>query len=141
MSLDPITAGMDLAGKLIDRFIPDPQAKLAAQSQLAQMAQTGELARLTAQTDVIKAQLDVNATEAESSSLFIAGGRPFLIWVCGAAFASQYVVAPFVTWIAALTGHAIAYPQLDMNTMMPVLLGVLGLGGFRTYEKVKGVTK
>lgn len=135
---DAVAAVAGIGGKLIDRLWPDPAQAAAAKLELLKMQQTGELAQLAADTDLMKSQAAINAAEASSGSLFVAGGRPFLIWVCGSAFASQYVIGPLASWIAALTGHPIVYPQLDMNTMMPVLLGVLGLSGMRTYEKVTG---
>lgn len=137
----PLLDILGIAGKVIDKFIPDPQAKAQAQLQLLQMQQNGELAALAAETDLAKGQLDIDKTEAASSSLFVAGWRPFIGWVCGAAFAFQFVLSPLLTWLAALHGTPITFPALDMGTLLTLLLGMLGLGGLRTKEKLAGVAK
>ena len=84
-------------------------------------------------------QSDINKIEAASPTLFNSGWRPSVGWVCSAAFAIQFVIGPLATWAASLTGHHIVFPQMDMETLMPLLFGMLGLGGFRTFEKLKGV--
>ena len=84
-------------------------------------------------------QTDTNKTEASSPSVFVAGWRPFVGWVCGSGFGVQFVIGPLVEWVAALFGHPVKFPQMDLGTMMPMLLGMLGLGGMRSYEKVQGV--
>lgn len=128
-----------LFGKIFDKVMPDPAAAAAAKLEVMKLAQTGELAQLTADTNIALAQLDVNKVEAASSSLLVAGGRPFIIWVCGVAFAIQYVVGPMAQWGSALAGHPVAFPTLDFTVMMAPLMGLLGLGGYRTMEKIKGV--
>lgn len=124
----PILEILGVGSKIIDRIIPDPQAKAAAQARLLELQMNGELATMTAQANI-------NTAEAKSPNVFIAGWRPFIGWTCGAAFASNYVVAPLVMAVAAATGQYFEYPQLDLSEMMPVLLGMLGLGAYRTYEK------
>ena len=137
MAFDPLTSALDLGSRLIDRLLPDPQAKAQAMLQLMQLKQSGELAQLTADTDLARAQLEVNKAEATSSSLFVAGGRPFVIWVCGLALANDFILRPFATFMASLLGKAAAWPALDAQSLMPLLLGLLGLGAMRTYEKVQ----
>ena len=126
-------------GKVIDRVLPDPAARDAANLALLQLNQTGELAQLTADTDLGKGQLAVDAAEASSTSPFVSGWRPFIGWVCGAGLAYQFVIAPVMSWAAALFGHAIAMPVLDLSTLLTLLLGMLGLGGLRTVEKINKV--
>ena len=87
------------------------------------------------------AQMAINREEAKSRNIFIAGWRPFIGWTCGIALAWTYVGTPILQFILAQTGHLIDLPSLDMSQMMPVLLGMLGLGGLRTFEKFKGVSK
>jgi hypothetical protein len=94
---------------------------------------------LQADIDAVRGQLAVNQAEAASSSPFVASWRPLIGYVCGAAFAINFVVGPIGTWAAALAGYPVEFPKLDMTDMMPVLLGMLGLGTMRTYEKVSGV--
>lgn len=142
MSFDPITAAIDLGGKLIDRIIPDPAQKAAAQLELLKLAQTGELAQLTAETDLAKGQIAVNQAEAANASPFVSGWRPFIGWICGVGLGFQFVVAPVATWASGTwAAHPIPMPTLDTNTLMTLLLGMLGLGGMRTYEKISGVAK
>jgi len=121
---------------IIDKIIPDKDAAAKAQLELTTMAMKGEL-------DQITNQLEVNKAEASTGSLFIGGWRPFIGWICGTAFAYTYVVLPIVTFAyTSYTGHALPVepPTLD-NNLYELLFGMLGLGGLRTLEKIKGVTK
>jgi hypothetical protein len=72
--------------------------------------------------------------------MFVAGWRPFIGWVCGAGLATQFLVGPLFTWVAALLGKPVVFPVLDLSTLVTLLIGMLGLGGMRTLEKVNGVT-
>ena len=119
--------------KLAD-YIPDPVAKANAQAE----ATTEMLQFVTAQNT---AQLAVDQAEASNKSMFVAGWRPAIGWACSAAFGWTYVGQPVASWVAALAGHPVALPALDVSGMMPVLLGMLGLGGMRTFEKVSGSGK
>ena len=87
--------------------------------------------------DLRLAQIKLNSEEAKHGSMFVAGWRPFLGWVCGLGFAMNFLVAPVGTFITNLAGYSIVFPQAELSTMMPVLLGMLGLGGMRTFEKIK----
>lgn len=123
----------------MDKLFPDPTAASNAKLQLMQMAQTGELAQLDADLKLASGQQSTNTVEAASASVFVAGWRPFIGWVCGAAFAFKFILAPLLAFGFAVAGHPIALPVLDFTEMSTVLLGMLGLGGLRTVEKVKGV--
>lgn len=127
--------------ELVGKFVKDKD--LAA--QLAHDIAT--LAEKHAHTEII-AQMEVNKVEAAHKSLFVAGWRPWIGWVCGIAFAMNFVVIPIFNFVAAVygitepaTGMVIIVPPLDMAMMMPVLMGMLGLGVYRTYEKTKGVAR
>jgi hypothetical protein len=136
----PIIDGVFNVGmKLIDRFFPDAAAADAAKLELLKMQQAGELAQLAADTDLAKGQLKVNEVEAANSSIFTSGWRPFVGWTCGAAFAYKFVLAPFIVLGLTAAGHPISLPVLDFTEMSTILLGMLGLGGMRTVEKIKGV--
>ena len=139
--MDPITlcSIFTIGSKLIDRLIPDPAQKAAAQMEFLKMQQSGDLAALAAETDLAKGQLAVNAVEAASPDIFVAGWRPFIGWVCGAAFAWNWIGLPVAKLALALSNHPIDMVAADMSEMLPVLLGMLGLGGLRTIEKVRGV--
>lgn len=138
MSLDPISAALDIGGKLIDRLWPDPAQRDQAKLELLKMQQNGDLAQLTAETELMKGQLAVNMEEAKSNNLFVSGWRPFIGWVCGAAFAYTFVFQPFIVYMAMLAGTTNVPPTIDGWLLFNVLGGVLGLGGFRTIEKLKG---
>jgi hypothetical protein len=123
-----------LAGPVIERFFPD---KTKAQ----EFAQQLQLRLLDSDVQQAVAQLEVNKVEAGSADPFVSRWRPFIGWVCGSAFAWNFVLNPAVVTISALLGNPIVIAPLDMGEMMPVLIGMLGLGGMRTFEKVQGATK
>lgn len=121
----------ELAGKFIaDK---DQAAKLA--HELSTMADKHS-------HEALLAQIEVNKTEAASGSVFKGGWRPFIGWVCGAAFAYHFVLQPFILFGVAVAGVAIPeLPTFDMGSLMTVMMGMLGLGGLRSYEKKQGLTK
>lgn len=125
---------VELSAKLLDRVIPDPAQKAQAQLELLKLQQSGELASMTAQTDI-------NKVEAASASLFVSGWRPYIGWICGTAFSLHFLVFPIINFILV----ALSYPEVkitfDMTTLLTVLGGMLGIGGLRTIEKLNGVTK
>jgi len=132
MALDPVSALLDIGGKVMDRLWPDPVQAAAAKLELFKLQQSGELAQ-------IAGQMDVNKAEAANPNVFVSGWRPFIGWVCGLGFGVQFVFGPLAEWGSALYGHPVKFPPMDTGTMMPLLLGMLGLGGLRTAEKIQGV--
>lgn len=132
MAFDPVSAVLDIGGKIIDRVWPNPEERDKAKLALLQLQQQGELTQITG-------QLEVNKAEAISQSVFVSGWRPFIGWICGCALAYQFIVGPLVTWGSAITGHAnIIAPVLNFGDLLTLLGGMLGLGTLRTYEKVQG---
>ncbi len=130
---------LNIVGKVIDKIIPDPAQKAQAQLDLLKLAQNGELEQLHADTQLAQGQLDVDKIEAASSSLLVSGWRPFIGWICGAALAYASIVEPLARFIASVVFHYIgSFPVIDTALTMQLLVGLLGLGGMRTYEKVKG---
>ena len=125
---------LPVVGDVLDRFFPNKEEKEKAAREIE-----AQLAEHLAKIDL--AQLEVNKQEAAHRSIFIAGWRPFVGWTCGLALFYTYVAQPIAMFVMAQTGDLVQLPHLDLSTMMPVLLGMLGLGGLRTYEKFKGVTK
>ncbi len=120
-----------LGESLIKRVWPDPADQQKALLELQKLEQNGDLA-----------QLAVNMTEAKHESLFVAGWRPCVGWVCALAFAYSFIAQPFLMFLATMIGRDLSnLPQLDLSTMMPVLMGMLGLGWLRTQEKCEGVNK
>ena len=87
--------------------------------------------------EINKAQIEVNKIESGSSSLFKSGWRPFVGWTCGIALCYHFVLHPFLMFVLSSTGNPMELPTFDMTTLTTVLMGMLGLGGLRTYEKVK----
>lgn len=141
MAFDPVTEVLSIGSKLIDRLWPDPAQASAAKLKLLDLQQTGDLALLASQTQLAAAQSAINQQEASSSSLFVAGWRPFVGWCCGAAFCYAFILQPLVTFglvICHVQFDPKLLPVLDTSAMMPVLLGMLGLGAMRSYEKVQG---
>lgn len=96
--------------------------------------------QIEADSAIVTGQLEVNKIEAQNTSIFVAGWRPAIGWVCAAAFAWTFVLAPIVSYVAKLGGVVTALPTMDISQLMPVLLGMLGFGAMRTYEKVNGVS-
>ena len=131
-SLNPVNALFKIGSHVSDRVWPDPEKAAAAKLELFKMQQNGELA-------VIAGQMEINKAEATNPSVFVSGWRPGIGWVCGAGFAVQFVVGPLAEWGSAIYGHPVKFPQMDMVTMMPLMLGMLGLSGMRTAEKIQGV--
>lgn len=134
MALDPVTAALDIGGKLIDRLWPDPAKAAEAKLELIKLQQSGELS-------VVIGQLEVNKAEAANPSVFVSGWRPFVGWVCGTGLAMQFIVSPTLTWVAQLLERTLILPPLDTATLITMLGGLLGLGGLRTYEKINEVAR
>lgn len=98
-----------------------------------------EKAQLAAAVQLVQGQLDINKAEAANPNTFVSGWRPFIGWVCGAGCAWNWIGLPIAKAGLAMYGHPLAISPADLSEMMPLLLGMLGLGGLRTVEKVKGV--
>lgn len=99
-----------------------------------------EKAEIAAALVVVQGQLDVNKVEAANPNVFVAGWRPFIGWVCGAACAWNWIGLPVVKAVLTLSGGPVlTLAPADLTEMLPVLMGMLGLGALRTHEKVKGV--
>jgi hypothetical protein len=126
---------------IVNKVIPDKAAAAAATAQLQTLAQQGELQEELLQLQSVTTnQTDVDKVEAASTSLFVAGWRPFVGWICGAGLGMSVIVAPLFTWGSALLGHPTPFPKMDDPLLQSTLAGMLGLGyGLRTLEKFKGV--
>ena len=116
----------DLAGTVINKIWPDKTEQ--------------EKQELAAAVSLVQGQLVINAKEAENPSLFVSGWRPFIGWVCGTACAWNWLGLSLVkTGLLIFTARKLDLAPADVSEMMPVLLGLLGLGGLRTVEKINGV--
>lgn len=116
---DAIAAGL----KIVDKFVPDPAEKIKAEAALRESLMAWDAQQNT-----------VNAAEASNSNVWVSGARPFIIWGCGAALISDNIIRPF-----AIAFGMHDWPSLNSEGLNTLLYGVLGLGGLRTYEKIKGV--
>ncbi len=128
-------------GPILDgvlRLIPDKGERARAKEMFE-----GQM--LNAMTSLVQGQLDINKTEAKHGSVFVAGWRPAIGWVCGVALAWNFVIQPLMLWGAwifpEIAPDISTAPKLDTDELMTVLLGMLGLGGLRTYEKRLGVAR
>lgn len=116
----------DLATTVINKIWPDKSEQ--------------EKQELAAALTVIQGQLEINKVEAGSQSIFVAGWRPFIGWICGVSLAYAALLEPLMRFIAKVAfSYTGEFPAIDHDITMQVLLGLLGLGAYRSYERVKGV--
>lgn len=121
----------ELGTNLISRLFPDPAQKAAAEMELLKMTQDGDL-------KVVLAQLEINAREAQNPSVFVSGGRPLFMWIGGFGFGYATIIQPVLTWVARVKGWPDP-PDVNTDLLWVVVTGLLGIGGLRSVEKVKGV--
>jgi len=121
---DAIAAGL----QVLNKFVPDPEARAKAETDLRNSLQSWD-----------KAQTDVNAVEAANPNLFVSGWRPFIGWVCGLGCGWNWIGIPVVTATATILGYPVVLGMANLSEMFPLLLGMLGIGGLRTVEKLNGV--
>ena len=117
---------LDIVGKLIDKVTDNVDRFTLAKEEKAKLI-----------TEINKAQLEVNKVEAGHTSRFVSGWRPFTGWICATAMAYHFILQPLLTFVLYTFGNEIVLPTFDMTTLTTVLLGMLGLGGMRSFEKVK----
>ena len=125
-----------LIGPVLDsvtKLIPDKNARAKAKEQ-------AETAMLSGVMAIVQGQLEINKMEATHKSIFVAGWRPAIGWICGAGLAWNFIVQPVILWLAfTLDADLSGAPSLDIAELMGLLMGMLGMGGLRTYEKRAGV--
>jgi hypothetical protein len=133
--MNPLLLGpiFEIGKTLLDRFVPDPEKKAAAEMELVRMAADGELKQVIA-------QLEINAREAAHPSIFVSGGRPLFMWIGGFGFGYATIVQPMLTWVARVKGWPDP-PDVNTDLLWVVVTGLLGIGGLRSLEKVKGAAK
>ena len=145
MSFDPISAALSIGTTLIEKIWPDPVKQQEEIRKLQELAQAGDIAQLNAQVQLLTGQMAINSKEAEHKSIFVAGWRPFVGWVGGFALAYQFVLYPLMLWAWAIVDPTNAAgfpikppPVLDAEELYTVLLGMLGIGAMRSFDKAKG---
>ncbi len=133
--MNPLLLGpiFDIGKTILDRFVPDPEKKAAAELERVKMAADGELKQIIA-------QLEINAKEAAHPSIFVAGWRPFFGWAGGVGFVYSVMLQPMLAWYSSVKGWP-APPALNIDLLWVVITGMLGIGGLRTFEKSRGTTK
>ena len=130
MAFDPFSAAFNLINTGLEKFIPDANIRTQAAQEMA-----------TQMNLQVIGQIELNKAEAQSQSLFVAGWRPFIGWVCGGAYAYTFVIQPFLVFTLLACGLTLPpLPHLDWSELSFVLFGLLGLGAMRTYEKKLGST-
>ena len=117
-----------VAGKVLNKFVADKDLKVKLQHELKTAFHAANLA-----------QIDLNKQEAAHQSMFVAGWRPFVGWTCGVALAYHFLTAPLLGFMLVLYGIDTPMPEFEFSQLSTILMGMLGLGGLRSYEKMKGV--
>jgi len=120
--------------KLLDKVIPDADERSRLAHEIATLAERQA-------HEINKLQISVNQSESQSPSVFVSGWRPATGWVCVLGFSINFLVIPLTNLYLSITANPLLVPSLDVSEMMPVLLGMLGLGGMRTVEKTKAVAR
>lgn len=125
-------------GGILEKVIPDPQTAADAKIKMLELAQKGELAVLDAETKLALGQLEVNKVEA-GTDMYRGGWRPATGWACVFGLVYQFLIQPLLPWLVAVCGGSVPpLPPIDNETLMVLLTGMLGLGGLRTFERIKG---
>ena len=116
--------------RILDKFIPDKDLKEKLEHEIKLEIQKANIA-----------QIEVNKAEAAHRTVFVAGWRPFIGWTCGLALSYHFILQPIIVFTMSVNGLAYDLPEIDMGSLMTIVLGLLGLGGMRSFEKLKGLTK
>jgi len=121
---------IEVADKVLGKFIPDKNLKMKLQKEMTMAFHDANLA-----------QIQLNKQEAAHKNIFVAGWRPFVGWTCGVALAYHFIVSPIIETILIAFGVTTDLPSFEFSQLSSILMGMLGLGGLRTYEKMKGVSR
>tara|TARA_B100001059_G_scaffold73419_2_gene70913 strand:- start:29275 stop:29661 length:387 start_codon:yes stop_codon:yes gene_type:complete len=121
---------IEVADKVLGKFIPDKNLKMKLQKEMTMAFHDANLA-----------QIQLNKQEAAHKNIFVAGWRPFVGWICGVALAYHFVLSPVIETVLIASGVVMDLPSFEFSQLSSILMGMLGLGGLRTYEKMKGVSR
>ena len=116
--------------RILDKFIVDKDLKEKLEHEIKLEIQKANIA-----------QIEVNKAEALHRTVFVAGWRPFIGWTCGLALSYHFILQPIIVFTMSVNGLDYDLPEFDMGSLMTIVLGLLGLGGMRSFEKFKGLTK
>jgi hypothetical protein len=133
--VNPLLIGtlLEFGKDILGRFFPNEEERRKAEAEFLKLAMDGELKQVIA-------QLEINAREAQHPSVFVAGWRPFFGWIGGVGFFYATVAQPILVWYGAAKGWP-SPPDVNLDLLWVVVTGMLGIGGLRTFEKSKGVSK
>ena len=123
---EAVAAGL----KVIDKFIPDPALKLKMENELRKDLLAAD-----------KGQMEINKVEAGHRSIWVSGWRPAIGWVCASAFAMHFLIMPLIMVASIYLDFTPPVIDFDMEALMSIMMGMLGIAGMRSYEKIKGVSK
>ena len=145
MSLNALDSLLQIGKSAIERIWPDPMKRAEEMRKLEELYQKGDLAELNAYVQITLAQIEVNNTSAKSKSTFVAGARPFIIWVGGFSLAFAALVHPLLNWVWAfvqafggIDADLVPPAYTEPATLSAVVTGLLGVAGMRSYDKSKG---
>lgn len=141
MSIDPISAALNIGTSIIDRIWPDPVEAEKQKVKLVEIAQKGDLAQLEAEVKLLTGQIEINKMEAQHRSVFVAGWRPFIGWVCGIGLLWACFLYPLARFIARVSGYEGTVPEIETSVLVNVLMAMLGMATLRTREKEKNVNR
>ena len=140
MAFDPYTALLELGKVTIEKIWPDPTRQQQELLKLRELAQKGMLTELESHVKLMQGQMEINKMEAASDNIFKSGWRPFVGWSCGSAFLYAGLLEPLMRFIATVGyGYDGEFPVIDTSMMIPVLMGMLGMGAMRSYDKPKNI--
>jgi hypothetical protein len=141
--MNPILLGVlgDVVKNVISRVWPDPEKQAQAQLELAKLAQAGEFKQVEVDLALALGQMEINKVEAANNSVWVSGWRPAAGWAAVSGLFYQVFVRPIAGWIMEELFLWSQPPSLEIESLMTLLFGMLGLGAYRTYEKTKGVAR
>jgi hypothetical protein len=139
--IDAIGEIFSLGETVINKIWPDETKRAEEMRKLEALRQEGDLARLNAHVQLMVAQMKVNEAEAKHRSVFVAGWRPAIGWICAAAIGYNFIAYPILEVVNAYLADPATLPEIASDNLFELVLGMLGLGGLRTYEKREGLTK
>ena len=141
LDLSGFGAAFDFVGKVVDKIFPDKTEAEKIKLAMFQAQQQGLMAELQNQFNLMLQQAAINIEEAKNGSVFVSGWRQFVGWVCGSALAYNYIAQPFIYWaVKCFYPGTPVPPSLDIGMLSTLLVGMLGIGAMRSFDKVKANT-
>lgn len=138
MALDPLSSILSVGQSVIERIWPDANKRAEEMRKLEELKQTGDLKMMELHVKRLTSQMEVNKVEAGHPSRFVAGWRPFVGWVGGSSLAYAAILEPLMRFAATMYGYDGEFPEIDTSTTTTVLMGMLGIGAMRSYDKRNG---